>query len=144
LPGPQRSAKTPSTRPEVTALQPKSIAIVVGWAGLARQIANHVIAILASYSLGIAGLSGKLFLQEQWVIDSHITPQVVLRGLDPRIHAFSSAPSKAWMAGTSPAKTKLFGRFPLCSGAKFFPDSPARHRHPPAECGIAVEGVADA
>ena len=30
------------------------------------------------------------------------------------------------MAGPSPAKTKLFGRFPSCSVAKFSPDSPAQ------------------
>jgi hypothetical protein len=31
-------------------------------------------------------------------------PRSVMRGLDPRIHDFST--SKTWMAGTSPAMTK--------------------------------------
>ena len=30
--------------------------------------------------------------------------------------------------GTSPAKAKLFGRFPLLFGRKIFPDSPALSR----------------
>jgi hypothetical protein len=29
----------------------------------------------------------------------------VMRGLDPRIHAFSLSCSKTWMAGSSPAMT---------------------------------------
>src|SRR5437764_6549749 len=32
------------------------------------------------------------------------------------------------MAGTSPAKTKLFGRFPLLFGRKIFPGQPCRKR----------------
>jgi hypothetical protein len=35
--------------------------------------------------------------------------EVVLRGLDPRIHVFVSGLRRAWMAGTSPAKTKSAG-----------------------------------
>jgi hypothetical protein len=61
-------------------------------------------------------------------MDIHIPPQVVLRGLDPRIHAFFFGSSKAWMAGTSPAKTNFFSRFPLLFGRKIFPGQPGALR----------------
>jgi hypothetical protein len=47
----------------------------------------------------------------------------VLRGLDPRIHVFVSG-AKAWMAGSSPAKTKRGSRFPSFCRAKIFPGQP--------------------
>jgi hypothetical protein len=57
----------------------------------------------------------------------YLTPRkrftVVLRGPDPRIHVFVSTAPKAWMAGPSPAKTKL-GRFPSLGRRKIFPGQP--------------------
>ena len=68
--------------------------------------------------------------------------EVVLRGLDPRIHAFAFGRRKTWMPtepirglkahGTSPAKT-TFAKFhtrpkPAWRAGIFFPDSPALSR----------------
>ena len=44
--------------------------------------------------------------------------RLVMPGLDPGIHAFSSIESKTWMAGTSPAMTRgEFNRTRILPGA---------------------------
>jgi hypothetical protein len=53
-------------------------------------------------------------------------PQVVLRGLDPRIHAFVSAPrSRGWPGRARPRRSHSADLL-TCSAAKFSPDSPAQ------------------
>ena len=77
---------------------------------------------------------GNYICNDNWLGAYSNRSEVVLRGLDPRIHVLVSGLRRAWMPtelvrglkahGTSPAKTKSAGRLaPLC-GVRFAPDSP--------------------
>src|SRR6266849_7202326 len=79
--------------------------------------------------------------------------QVVLRGLDPRIHVFASTALRRGCPrievrglkahGPSPAKTKLAGEFLPLIAARFFPGQPCavRGRRDPARRRRVGEGV---
>jgi hypothetical protein len=72
-----------------------------------------------------AGLSGETFLVRATGYRHSHHPQVVLRGLDPRIHAFVSAPQRRGWPGQARPRRSYSADFLSCSAVKFSPDSPA-------------------
>src|SRR5271156_6168033 len=76
------------------------------------------------FPLSRRAVRGNFSRNNNWFRTRSNLPQVVVRGLDPRIHAFVSGARRRGWGGPNPPRQKEAGRFSPLSGRNIFPGQP--------------------